>query len=116
MLSRDFVLNRKRRRYRASMMNTFTFLLVLIGLFINCLVYGNRHGDFVEEPVEGMVIATTNGKALFLYKQGKKHPFPDFHTITAMGFNGADIKKMKPEFLQKIPKGTMLEAIAPPPE
>ena len=31
-------------------------------------------------------------------------------------FNGADIQKMRPELLHKIPTGEMLEAIAPPPE
>jgi len=92
------------------------FYLITIFLFLLIGVIGNRqHGNFVEAPVEGMVIATPNGKALFLYKGGLLKAFPDFNTFTEMGFNSADIKKMRPEHMHKIPKGAALEAIAPPP-
>jgi len=74
-----------------------------------------EHGKFVEVPVEGMVIATPNGKALFLYKGGLLKAFPDFNTFTEMGFNSADIKKMRPEAMGKLTRGAALEAIAPPP-
>eukprot|EP00605_Chrysophyceae_sp_TOSAG23-4_P000692 GSChrysophyteH1.ASY1.ANO1.776.1 assembled CDS len=33
-----------------------------------------------------------------------------------MGFNGADIQKMRPEMLNQVPEGPKLDAIAPPPE
>ena len=89
-------------------------LLVLLSL---AQTQGSKHGPmFLDRPEEGMVISTTNGKALYLFKDNKKHPFPDFHTFTAMGFNGADIKKMRPEVLKKVRDGPTLDAIIPPPE
>jgi hypothetical protein len=63
-----------------------------------------------------MVLASPNGKALYLYQNHQLRPFPDFHTFTAMGFNAAEIKKMRSDIISKLPKGQALEVIAPPPE
>ena len=84
----------------------FLFALLFCTTYRIIQVNGNGN-DYITLPDlhEGMIIASNNGKALFLYKNGKKHSFPDFHTFTAMGFNGAAIKKMKSEDLSKVPKG-----------
>jgi hypothetical protein len=71
--------------------------------------------DFVEEPEDNMVLSGVKGKALFLFKDGKKKMFPDFHTFTAMGFDQTSIRRMKDEKLATIPQGDNVQAIAPPP-
>ena len=91
---------------------TITLLLLVLLRGLD----GNRHKvEFTDQAVENTVYATPNGKALFLYKDGHLKAFPDFHTFSEMGFNSADIKKMRPDLMNKIPRGPMLDAIAPPP-
>ncbi len=91
-------------------------VLTLLLLLQLGMCYGRGAGiQFIDHATDGMVLSTTNGKALYLYKQGAKHPFPDFHTFTAMGFNSADIQKMRPEIINKIPDGKILDVIIPPP-
>ncbi len=70
---------------------------------------------FVEEPEEDMVLSGVKGKALYLFKDGKRHMFPDFYTFTAMGFNHTSIYRMSDDKLGMLPTGDRVAAIAAPP-
>ena len=70
---------------------------------------------FVDEPEEGMVLSGIKGKALYLFKGGKRHMFPDYYTFTAMGFNQTSIYRMSDDKLGALPTGDRVAAIAAPP-
>jgi hypothetical protein len=89
------------------------WLLLVFSLFLvqSCA----RKREFLDEAEENMVISTVSGKALYLFKDGSKHLFPDFHTFTAMGFNQSSIHMMRQDKLNQIRLGSKLASIEAPP-
>ena len=102
--------------------NTFVAGMGLLGLWLLALALldlvsvpvnskRSRHHvpRFVDEPEENMVLSGVKGKALYLFKGGKRHLFPEFYTFTAMGFNHTSIHRMVDDKLGALPIGELEE-------
>ena len=90
-------------------------LLDLVSVPVNSKRSRHYMPHFVDEPEENMVLSGVKGKALYLFKEGKRHLFPDFYTFTAMGFNHTSIHRMVDDKLGALPIGDRVAAIAAPP-